>query len=499
MKCPKCGYNSFDHLESCKKCGEDMVAHQARFGLRSLFFCCGKSELPTPATSVEEAESKVPPEDEAPAAPTDFGFDFMCEEVPDEGPLESSLDELLGTGHASIPSPLEPYDDAPAGAASDFDFAWEEEPLAAGGEVSGDETDFAPEAFPGFAEDEPSGLFLDTSLETVEASPEPFAQDTGPASGLFQEELPEFVLDEEPVETRDRLPGIFGQDFALVEQTPWREDSGDSTGGAAEPSILSESVPAAESFSWGDASEGPSEDESSQHEYSKPNLAELFLESLDDTVDGADGVEATEAAPAFFADEGLFGNISSEVTLVEPQHQELQEGLEDARSEKSAAPDTPPLTSRIGAGIADLVILAVVFVLFLVAGEVALGSGRGGSLFPSPADLVELAAPYFLVLFAVCFGYFTLFHFLIGQTIGKMLFRIRVVGEERGGLIFSQAFLRSVGGLLSLLPAGLGYLRIVFDGERRGWNDRLANSRVVPVAGWEALEALNEEGLSEEG
>jgi uncharacterized RDD family membrane protein YckC len=111
----------------------------------------------------------------------------------------------------------------------------------------------------------------------------------------------------------------------------------------------------------------------------------------------------------------------------------------------------------------------------------------------------SLATPYFLVLFAVCFGYFTLFHFLIGQTPGKMLFRIRVVGEEGGGLMFSQAFLRSVGGLLSLLPAGLGYLRIAFDGERRGWNDRLANSRVVPVTGWERLEELSEENLAEEG
>jgi hypothetical protein len=63
----------------------------------------------------------------------------------------------------------------------------------------------------------------------------------------------------------------------------------------------------------------------------------------------------------------------------------------------------------------------------------------------------------------------------------------------------SQAFLRSVGGLLSLRPAGLGYLRIAFVGERRGWNYRLANSRVVPVTGWERLEELSEEGLAEEG
>jgi uncharacterized RDD family membrane protein YckC len=521
MKCPKCGYNSFDHLESCKKCGEDMETHKARFGLRSLFFGCGKGEPASPLTSVEEAESKALPEDEvAPAAATDFGFDFMGEQVPAEGPLESSLEELLGTGHegsqvfyveqkepspgsSAIPSPLEQYDDAPAGDASDFDFTWEEKSLTAAGEISGDEGVFASETFPGFAENEASGLDLSRAAVPFEATPDTFGQNSDAASGLSDEELPEFVFEEEPVETQDESPRIIeketaGQDFALMEQPPMWEDSGVPTGGVAGPSILSESFPPAEPFSWDDGSEEPSEDGNSQRGSSAPNLAELFLKSLDDGADD-EGIEATEVVPGFFADEDLFGNISSEVTLVEPQNQDLPEGLEETGAGKSVVPAPPSLSTRLGAGITDLVILAVVFILFLMAGEVALDSGQNGNFFLSPANLIELATPYFLVLFAVCFGYFTLFHFLIGQTPGKMLFRIRVVGEEGGGLMFSQAFLRSVGGLLSLLPAGLGYLRIAFDRERRGWNDRLANSRVVPVAGWERLEELSEEGLAEEG
>ncbi|WP_051360744.1 RDD family protein [Desulfuromonas sp. TF] len=513
MKCPKCGYNSFDHLESCKKCGEDMETHKARFGLRSLFFGCGKGEPATPLTSVEEAESKALPEDEvAPAAATDFGFDFMDKQLPTEDPLNSSLEELLGTGlkesqvfyveqkepspgSSAIPSPLEHYDDVPAGDASDFDVTWEEKSLTGAGEISGDEGMFASETFPGFAENEASGLDLSRAAVPFGATPDTYGQNSDAAPGLSDEEFPEFVFEEEPVETQDEFPRIFekeiaGQDFALMDQPSMWEDSGVSTGGVAGRSILSESFPAAEPFSWDDATEEPSEDGNSHLGSSAPNLAELFLKSLDD---GADDDGVTAAVPALFADEELFGNISSEVTL------DLPEGLEETGAGKSVVPAPPSLSSRLGAGITDLVILTVVFILFLMAGEVALDSGQSGIFFPSPANLIELATPYFLVLFAVCFGYFTLFHFLIGQTPGKMLFRIRVVGEEGGGLMFSQAFLRSVGGLLSLLPAGLGYLRIAFDGERRGWNDRLANSRVVPVTGWERLEELSEEGLAEEG
>jgi len=53
-----------------------------------------------------------------------------------------------------------------------------------------------------------------------------------------------------------------------------------------------------------------------------------------------------------------------------------------------------------------------------------------------------------------------------------------VAGEP---LVFSQAFLRSVGGLLQLLPMGLGYLAILSSPERRGWNDQLAGTRLISL------------------
>ena len=103
----------------------------------------------------------------------------------------------------------------------------------------------------------------------------------------------------------------------------------------------------------------------------------------------------------------------------------------------------------------------------------------GGGFLPSLETLINLSVPYFLVLFFLAFGYFTLFHFLVGQTPGKMLTGLRVETTEGEPLSFAQAFLRSVGGLLQLLPVGLGYLVVLFNSERRGWNDQLAGTRVV--------------------
>ena len=108
-------------------------------------------------------------------------------------------------------------------------------------------------------------------------------------------------------------------------------------------------------------------------------------------------------------------------------------------------------------------------------------SSEGSHFLPSVETLVDLSIPYFLVIFFLAFGYFTLFHFLVGQTPGKMLTGLRVETVDGEPLAFAQAFLRSVGGLLQLLPAGLGYLLALMSPDRRGWNDRLAGTRVISL------------------
>lgn len=133
------------------------------------------------------------------------------------------------------------------------------------------------------------------------------------------------------------------------------------------------------------------------------------------------------------------------------------------------------LRRRVAATLLDLLILALVLATFVATGALLLAPGQ-----PLPLSLLlDWAIPCFLLLFTLVFGYFTLFHFLAGQTPGKMALRLRVESEDGGALLFSQAFLRSVGGLASLLVVGAGYVGLFRDRQRRGWNDRLAGSRVV--------------------
>ena len=86
---------------------------------------------------------------------------------------------------------------------------------------------------------------------------------------------------------------------------------------------------------------------------------------------------------------------------------------------------------------------------------------------------------FFLVLNG---GYLVLFTGTLGQTLGKMAAQIEVVSDRRGGMDLRRATLRAGAILLSLLPAGLGWVTALV-GDHRALHDRLAGTRVVRIAG----------------
>jgi uncharacterized RDD family membrane protein YckC len=67
---------------------------------------------------------------------------------------------------------------------------------------------------------------------------------------------------------------------------------------------------------------------------------------------------------------------------------------------------------------------------------------------------------------------------LAGQTPGMRFFGIRL-GVERHGLPVGQALKRLAGFVLAVIAFGLGFLGILFDERRRGWQDRLAGVDVL--------------------
>jgi uncharacterized RDD family membrane protein YckC len=69
-----------------------------------------------------------------------------------------------------------------------------------------------------------------------------------------------------------------------------------------------------------------------------------------------------------------------------------------------------------------------------------------------------------------------------GQTIGRMALAIRVVDVDTGeGIGYNRGLVRTMGRIPSELVLFLGYLWMLWDGDRQGWHDKLAGSFVMPV------------------
>ncbi|HEX4568686.1 MAG TPA: RDD family protein [Vicinamibacterales bacterium] len=93
-------------------------------------------------------------------------------------------------------------------------------------------------------------------------------------------------------------------------------------------------------------------------------------------------------------------------------------------------------------------------------------------------------APLLAFLALLNGGYLVTFVAAGGQTIGKMAAGTRVVPADPAApaaerVSFGQAVVRAAGYVVSILPAGLGFLPALAGRERRAVHDRLSDTRVV--------------------
>lgn len=426
MKCPKCGYHSFEYLERCRKCGNDLAAFKSKFNLRSLIFPKRQSGAVAPAATGEnfafEAEPSAPVAAAAVTAvaataasataanATDFGFDFMDE--------PSAVEE----------SPL-----SPAAAESPFP----EEVATSNGKEA-----FDSEAFDWNAEDETLKETTDVDEGDVAVDDQSFGLDLS-----WDTELP-----------------VLEQAAAVEPDDPLDMDSLSDWDFEAEPPVAEAETVKAK------AQETPRDPFEVREPGMESPVPEVDLQPLSPRPPAPAGT-AEDAAPAAMA--GVFAVAAAHAAAVLPAAAPAV-AVAGEGDESNVASILP---RALALGV-DLLLLGGVILLFLVAGERALAPAATERLLPSLESLLGLAIPYFLVGFSLSFGYFTLFHFLAGQTPGKMLLRLRVETEEGLPLDLPQAFLRSTGGLFALLAGGLGFLGIL-SARRRGWNDRFAGTRVV--------------------
>ena len=134
----------------------------------------------------------------------------------------------------------------------------------------------------------------------------------------------------------------------------------------------------------------------------------------------------------------------------------------------------PALSARVGAGLIDLALLTGVDagVLFLTL--------RIAGLQTTAADLrVIPVVPFVGFLALLAFGYVAAFTVAGGQTIGKMLLKLRVIGDDGRPIDAAGGVLRAVGCMLVPATLGLSYVPALFSSDHRAVHDRLAGTRVV--------------------
>ena len=124
---------------------------------------------------------------------------------------------------------------------------------------------------------------------------------------------------------------------------------------------------------------------------------------------------------------------------------------------------------RALAAIIDFAVFFVVYSSFKILGARLSGADLDG------AEALKPLALFFTVVFAG--AYTSVIHHLAGQTIGKMLVGVRVVGED-GPPPFGAALLRFVAYFASAGTFTLGFVMAGLRRDKRALHDLIAGTRV---------------------
>jgi uncharacterized RDD family membrane protein YckC len=157
-------------------------------------------------------------------------------------------------------------------------------------------------------------------------------------------------------------------------------------------------------------------------------------------------------------------------------------GVVEAPSETAAPAEVPPvryvgLATRVIAFVIDA---AVIDFVVIVGG---IGASLILALLHLPGELKTILAVIgALVVILWSVGYFVVFWSTTGQTPGMRVMQIRVVTVDGARFKPSRALVRCVGVLLAALPLFAGFVLILFDERRRGFQDRFAGTLVIEAS-----------------
>jgi uncharacterized RDD family membrane protein YckC len=119
---------------------------------------------------------------------------------------------------------------------------------------------------------------------------------------------------------------------------------------------------------------------------------------------------------------------------------------------------------RLANYLIDLIVFyAIIFIFALVFGYSGMGSENIGT------------GTYYLSIFAIFFGYYTLLEGSKGRTLGKMITKTKVITETGEPMTYGKAFLRS---LCRLVP--FEFISVFMDTQM--WHDKWTKTVVVKNA-----------------
>lgn len=75
--------------------------------------------------------------------------------------------------------------------------------------------------------------------------------------------------------------------------------------------------------------------------------------------------------------------------------------------------------------------------------------------------------------------YYAYFYSTSGQTLGKKALRLRVVRSDGQPLNVYTGVLRAIGLWASTFLLGIGYILVLFDKQKQGLHDKIANTLVI--------------------
>ena len=118
---------------------------------------------------------------------------------------------------------------------------------------------------------------------------------------------------------------------------------------------------------------------------------------------------------------------------------------------------------RLAATLVDIIVLGLLSLLLF-------GNQSGGDGY---------VYGYFGWETIIPIAYYALFFYFFSASLGKMLFKLQIIGLDGVRAPLSICLVRSVCYFTSFVPFGLGFIWIAFDKHKQGWHDKMVKTYVI--------------------